>query len=133
LDDAGRSGMLPKSFLQPCLLLLLKEAAGYGYDLAIRLKTLGIHDDSAAVYRALRTLETKRWVSSYWCTSSSGPARRMYHLTPTGEEQLEGAVEAVVETHRAIERFFCRHALAFSRPPEPVDTGSSVNGVAAAQ
>lgn len=117
---------LPKSFLQPCLLLLLKEKAGYGYDLASRLKTFGIDDDSAAVYRALRALETKRWVSSYWCTSSSGPARRMYHLTPTGEEQLQAAVEAVVETHQAIERFFCRHALALGR------TNPS-NGVAAAQ
>lgn len=143
--DAPRG--LPKSFLQPCLLLLLKEEPGYGYDLAIRLKTLGIDDDSAAVYRALRTLETKRRVSSYWCTSSSGPARRMYHLTPAGEEQLQGAVEAVAETHQAIERFFCRHALAFSRAPDPVEMGSSVptavrrllgrtsssNGVAAAQ
>jgi DNA-binding PadR family transcriptional regulator len=91
---------------------LLKEEAGYGYDLAIRLKTLGIDDDAAAVYRALRTLETRRWVSSHWCTSSSGPARRMYHLTPTGEEQLQGAVEAVVETHQAIERFFCRQPVA---------------------
>lgn len=112
--------------LQPCLLLLLKEETGYGYDLAIRLKTLGIDDDSAAVYRALRSLETNRWVSSYWCTSSSGPARRMYRLTPAGEEQLHAAVEAVAETHQAIERFFCRHALALCRPPEPVDTGSSV-------
>ena len=116
---------LPKSFLHPCLLLLLNEEAGYGYDLAIRLKALGINDDSAAVYRALRTLERKGAVSSYWCSSSTGPARRVYRLTPTGEEQLQAAVEAVVETHQAIERFFCRHALALSRPPEPVEMGPS--------
>ena len=52
-------GGLPKSFLQPCLLLLVKEQPGYGYDLVTRLKALGIDDDSAAVYRSLRTLEEK--------------------------------------------------------------------------
>ena len=112
---------LPKSFLHPCLLLLLKEQPGYGYDLVVRLKALGIDDDSGAVYRALRTLEAKRAVSSYWCMSASGPARRMYGLTPAGEDQLEAAVANAVETHLAIERFFCRHALVLTRLPEPDD------------
>ena len=103
---------LPKSFLQPCLLLLLKEQPGYGYDLVVRLKALGIDDDSAAVYRALRTLEGKAEVSSYWHTSSAGPARRVYRLTPAGEDQLHRAAEVMAETHRAIERYVCRHALA---------------------
>ena len=67
-------GGLPKSFLQPCLLLLVKEEPGYGYDLVTRLKALGIDDDSAAVYRSLRTLEEKGAVYSYWNTSSTGPA-----------------------------------------------------------
>jgi poly-beta-hydroxybutyrate-responsive repressor len=112
-------GGLPKSFLQPCLLLLLKEEPGYGYDLVTRLKALGIDDDSAAVYRALRTLEEKGSVYSYWNTSSAGPARRMYRLTPAGEEQLQASVEALAETHLAIERYLCRHALAKSRVNEP--------------
>ncbi len=110
-------GSLPKSFLHPCLLLLLKEQPGYGYDLVIRLKALGIDDESPTVYRALRTLEKQLTVFSYWRTSSTGPARRMYELTPTGEEHLQAAVESAAETHRAIERFFCRHALGQSRPP----------------
>lgn len=117
---------LPKSFLRPCLLLLLKEQTDYGYDLVIRLKSLGIVDDPAAVYRALRALEAQRAVSSHWCTSSTGPARRMYELTPVGENWLQAAEEAVAETHQAIERFFCRHALAQSRSPEPDGVGSAV-------
>lgn len=122
LDDGLRG--LPQSFLQPCLLLLLNEEPGYGYDLVVRLKPLGIDDDPPTVYRALRALEAKGAVSSYWCTSSSGPARRMYRLTPTGEDQLQAAAEIAIETHRAIERFFCRHALLRSRPPEPGDMES---------
>jgi PadR family transcriptional regulator, regulatory protein PadR len=130
-------GGLPKSFLQPCLLLLLKEQPGYGYDLVTRLKALGIDDDSAAVYRSLRNLEERGAVYSYWNTSSAGPARRMYRLTPAGEEELQSAVEALAETHLAIERYLCRHALAQSRAhgpdhdEQPPPTGPRQTGVAA--
>ena len=116
--DCRYTGGLPKSFLQPCLLLLLKEEPGYGYDLVARLKDLGIDDDSAAVYRALRALEEKGSVCSYWNTSSTGPARRMYRLTPAGDEVLESSVMAFVDTHLAIERYLCRHTLALARARE---------------
>lgn len=113
------TGPLPKNFLQPCLLLLLKEEPGYGYDLVTRLRALGLDDDSAAVYRALRALEERGEVSSYWNTSSTGPARRMYRPTPAGDEALATAVQGVAETHQAIERLLCRHALIQARPPAP--------------
>jgi poly-beta-hydroxybutyrate-responsive repressor len=111
MGDCGSKGVLPKSFLQPCLLLLLKEEPGYGYDLVVRLRELGLDDDSAAVYRALRALEQRDEVSSYWNTSSTGPARRMYRLTPAGDEALSASVAAVGETQLAIESLLCRHAL----------------------
>lgn len=109
-----RFGALPKSLLHPCLLLLLKEEPDYGYDLVTRLKKLGIDDDSASVYRALRALEEQHAVSSHWHTSSTGPARRVYLLTPVGEEQLHAAVEAAIEMHATIQRYFCRYAAAES-------------------
>ena len=115
------SGALPKSFLHPCLLLLLKEQPGYGYDLVARLKKLGIDDDSASVYRALRVLEEKRAVSSSWKTSSTGPARRIYDLTTVGEEQLHDAVQAAIAMHATIQRYFRRYADAESRPREISD------------
>ena len=114
----GGVGALPKSFLHPCLLLLLKEQPGYGYDLVARLKKLGIDDDTASVYRALRTLEEKHAVASYWHTSSAGPARHVYRLTPVGEDQLQAAVKAAVDMHGAIQRYFRRYAEAESRLPD---------------
>ncbi|HEY3240672.1 MAG TPA: helix-turn-helix transcriptional regulator [Acidimicrobiia bacterium] len=113
---------MPKSFLHACLLLLLKEEPGYGYDLVTRLRELGLDDDSAAVYRALRALEERGEVSSYWNTSSTGPARRMYRLTPAGDEALSVSVQGVAETHQAIERYLCRHALVQARPAQPPKT-----------
>ena len=121
--DCRYTGGLPKNFLQPCLLLLLKEEPGYGYDLVTRLKELGIDDDSAAVYQALRALEEKDAVYSYWNTSSAGPARRMYRLTPTGDQMLEASVQAFADTHSAIERYLCRHTLAQARAREAERAG----------
>jgi PadR family transcriptional regulator, regulatory protein PadR len=117
--DCRQSGALPKSFLEPCLLLLIKEEPGYGYDLVTRLSQLGLDDDSAAVYRTLRSLEQRGEVHSYWHTSSTGPARRMYGLTPAGDEALSASVTAVSQTHQAIERYLCRHALVQGRPSGP--------------
>ena len=117
--DCRPISVLPKSFLQPCLLLLIKEEPGYGYDLVTRLSDLGLDDDSAAVYRALRSLEQRGEVYSYWHTSSTGPARRMYGLTPAGDDALFASVTAMSQTHQAIERYLCRHALAQSRPCLP--------------
>jgi len=111
-DRCAGSGALPKNLLHPCLLLLLKEQQGYGYDLVARLKKLGVDDDSATVYRALRTLEERHAVSSHWHTSSTGPARHVYRLTPAGEEELDAAYAAAVDTHRAIQRYFSRYAAA---------------------
>lgn len=111
-------GSLPKSFLRPCLLLLLKEQPGYGYDLVGRLRKLGVEDDSATVYRALRTLEETHAASSHWHTSSAGPARRLYQLTAAGEDQLSAAFDAALDTHRAIQRYFSRYARAESRVAE---------------
>ena len=105
-------GALPKSFLRPSLLLLLKEQPGYGYDLVGRLRKLGVDDDTATVYRALRTLEQEQAVSSDWQTSSTGPARRVYLLAPAGEHQLQAAFEAAVDTRQAIQRYFSRYTAA---------------------
>jgi DNA-binding PadR family transcriptional regulator len=73
------------------------------------------------VYRALRVLEERQAVSSYWHRSSSGPARHMYRLTPVGDVQLQASVETATEIHSAIQRYFGRYAAAGSRPPEPDD------------
>ncbi|MBV8235129.1 MAG: helix-turn-helix transcriptional regulator, partial [Acidimicrobiia bacterium] len=90
----------PRHFLQPCLLLLLVEQPDYGYDLVARLRSLGIEDDSATVYRALRALERAGAVQSRWKAPVSGPARRMYEITGPGEAQLDRCACSLDETRK---------------------------------
>lgn len=45
--------------------------------------------DTGAVYRTLQRLEEDGEVAAAWDTSSRGPARRVYRLTPAGWRRLE--------------------------------------------
>lgn len=101
----------PRNFLQPCLLLLLREHADHGYELVSRLRPM--HDaesDSGGVYRALRGLESRGLVRSEWCTSGNGPARRTYHLTPDGVAALDVQAAELRGVHEALGRFLERYA-----------------------
>jgi poly-beta-hydroxybutyrate-responsive repressor len=71
-------------------LAYLRRWNAYGYQLVQELAKSGLPNfDSATVYRTLRQLERAGLVSSFWDTSESGPARRMYSLTKAGEAFLD--------------------------------------------
>lgn len=72
--------------LTTTLLAFLRNWNAYGYQLAQQLADAGLPAfDSGTVYRTLRQLEKTGLVSSFWDTSESGPARRMYSLTKAGD------------------------------------------------
>jgi PadR family transcriptional regulator PadR len=82
--------------LSNSLLAFLKGCNAYGYQLSQKLAEAGMPQfDSGTVYRTLRQLEKSGLVSSFWDTSDSGPARRMYSLTKTGEIFLTGWIEVL--------------------------------------
>jgi PadR family transcriptional regulator, regulatory protein PadR len=120
--DSRYSGGLPKNLLQPCLLLLVLERPGYGYDLAARLKPLGITEDPASIYRALRVLEHGGAVASNWRISATGPARRVYQITEAGQVKLRQWVSALEDTSMSLASWLDRYALTTdrSRPNEPL-------------
>lgn len=104
------TGALPKNFLRPCLLLLLREQPAHGYDLLERLRPLGFgRDDPGRLYRALRGLESEGLVHSAWEPSDSGPDRRIYELTRPGMEALHEAALSLVQTEAILDRFLSRY------------------------
>lgn len=100
----------PRNFLQPCLLLLLREHADHGYELASRLRSIHEGDDAGGVYRALRGLERRGLVRSEWELSDVGPARRTYQLTPDGLTCLDARVDDLRQVHEALHVFLDRYA-----------------------
>jgi PadR family transcriptional regulator PadR len=85
-----RSGKADR-YIQPSLLLGLKIKPSYGYELINNIHEFGFVQGQAPpgmIYRHLRGLEADGLVQSEWQTEGSGPARRIYRLTPEGDDAL---------------------------------------------
>ena len=99
----GRRKML---FLQSCLLVLLHHEPGYGYSLMDGLSKFGFQPDQmdiSIIYRALRNLEAEGLVSDTWEENSLGPQRRVYTITPQGEEALAEWIENLRQRRKEID------------------------------
>jgi len=96
-------------FVEPVLLYLLKKRGqAYGYELLGELNEHALTDSTierGAVYRTLRTLEVNGNVVSDWDVSGTGPARRQYRLTPSGEIHLEEWAEVLGNLSRSMAHF----------------------------
>jgi poly-beta-hydroxybutyrate-responsive repressor len=101
---------LPRNFLRPCVLLLLRESPAHGYDLLERLKAFGFPgSDAGGLYRTLRGLEEDGLVHSAWAPSEAGPARRIYQLTRAGGETLHENVKSLIATTEILHAFVSRY------------------------
>jgi poly-beta-hydroxybutyrate-responsive repressor len=102
--------MLPRSFIRPCLLLLLREQPAHGYELLERLQVFGFDgSDSPGLYRTLRQLEDTGFVRSAWEPSSNGPQRRIYELTRSGMEELHASAKALAASSEVLDTFVSRY------------------------
>ena len=111
------SSGLPKDFLRPCLLLLLREGEAHGYELAEQVAPFGFdHSDPGALYRMLRKLEREGLVSSRWEQSPAGPPKRVYDLTGDGVEELDRRATDLAEGERRIDAFLGRYLQARRLP-----------------
>ena len=95
------------SFLKPCLLFMLHQGEAHGYSLLDGLDEFGFNPerlDPSLVYRALRDMEENGWVVSRWGEESQGPQRRVYQISPEGEERLDEWIEDLRKTRQEIDR-----------------------------
>ena len=113
-------------FVEPVLLLLLKKKGqSYGYELASDVRKYALTDaeiEVSALYRTLRQLEQNSCVTSKWDVEGSGPARRLYVLTPRGEQHLEEWVTVLAHMSRSMTRFVIG-AQAALKNAEPRENG----------
>ncbi len=87
----------PRGLLGPCILLLLAEAPGHGYQLIGPLKAFGFDwGGPGPIYQELRRLYSAGLVRSVW-EQLGGPARRVYEPTETGMTSLADFVRSAAE------------------------------------
>ena len=99
-------------FVEPSLLLLLRERPMHGYELIERLPEVAGGEtqvDVGNLYRILRALEEEGIVRSEWSAELPGPAKRTYELTDAGRRLLDRWAEALRAAQGVISRFLERY------------------------
>ena len=119
MSTAEPSPSLPRNFLRPCVLLLLRESPAHGYDLLERAKAFGFTRwDPGGLYRVLRALEEEGLVRSAWEPSPQGPDRRIYEITRKGAERLHQEAQSIGLTAEILDRFVSRYGEFVALTPE---------------
>jgi DNA-binding PadR family transcriptional regulator len=98
-------------FVEPALLLLLRDGESHGYDLADSLAALAPDDpvDLGNLYRLLRSLEAEGVVTSRWRDDLPGRSKRTYELTDDGRRLLDTWADALSKTGDTIAAFLRRY------------------------
>src|SRR5690625_4284676 len=83
-----RSQLL-KGVLEGCILAIIKQEPTYGYELSVKLHEQGLTNISeGSIYPILLRLQKENLIEGQMKPSPSGPKRKYYHLTASGEEAL---------------------------------------------
>ncbi len=109
-------------FLQPCLLLLLADGPQHGYSLMEELsrrQLLGGDVDVGNLYRTLRRMEMEGMVVSAWSEPGPGPNKRVYRISPQGQELLQQWAGALEQRTLVINRFLTEYHRVFG-PDTPI-------------
>jgi PadR family transcriptional regulator len=99
-------------FVEPALLLLLRERPMHGYELIEHLPDVAGPEtgvDVGNLYRVLRALEEEGIVTSDWSAELPGPAKRTYELTDAGRRLLDRWAEALRDAQFVISGFLERY------------------------
>ena len=108
-EDTGYPGMKrAQRYIQPSILLALKNKPSYGYELITEISRFGFVEGQAPpgmIYRHLRELEENALVSSEWETDGTGPAKRVYQLTMEGSEVLDFWIAHMKDQVRRLQAF----------------------------
>jgi PadR family transcriptional regulator, regulatory protein PadR len=116
------SGRGVNRYTEACLLLLLAERSGHGYELAERLAGVfplpELMPDLSSIYRVIAELEDQGAIRSTW-TSGSGGGKKACELTDDGWRLLRFWEERLRAEQEGLARFFerCRLAEGEHHPP----------------
>lgn len=95
-------------FIQPSILMALLRRPSYGYELIHNIQEFGFVEGQAPpgmIYRHLRQLEDDGMVVSEWETEGAGAAKRIYRLTPEGNDVLNAWVDFMAAQAERLNNF----------------------------
>lgn len=100
-----------KGSIDILLLSVIADKDSYGYEIVQQLKKLShdsYHMSQGTLYPALKRLENKELLRSYWVENEESGRRKFYALTESGRAELAGKLAAWDQIHALIQS--CRKA-----------------------
>ncbi len=102
----------PDRYMQPSILMALLDGKSHGYEMLQHIGEYGFLQGDAPpgmIYRHLRQMEDEGLVASEWDASGTGPAKRVYAVTPEGREVLDAWVRYMERQARTLLEFTARY------------------------
>lgn len=118
VDEVLRGPIKSKTLFPVLLLHLIKEQPDHGYGLMQRIESICgdlIAVNTNKIYPLLRRLEERGFVSATW-DHPTKRSRRVYAITPTGEERLHRIKGSMLPYLESIERAVGRLKLELYQP-----------------
>lgn len=101
----------PGFWLKAWVLVLLGRGELHGYEIMNTFEQLfpemcpcGDPSQMGRGYKILRILETEGYIQSRWATES-GPAKRVYSLTPEGKKIREEVIKSIENNFESVKAF----------------------------
>ncbi|MFC7441783.1 PadR family transcriptional regulator [Laceyella putida] len=96
---------LLKGSIDLILLSLIAQEDQYGYSLAKKIKVLSgemYEIGEGTLYPALKRLESKKAIESYWGENGNGGRRKYYRITKQGLQLMEEKIKGWHAMHNLI-------------------------------
>lgn len=110
-----------KGSIDILLLSLLNERDMYGYEMVKTLKKNSnelYNMSEGTLYPALKRIENKNWIQSYWDNSEAGARRKYYRITENGSEQLKEKLQEWKRINDLIN--VCSEGLTWIKTSKPI-------------
>jgi PadR family transcriptional regulator len=128
VDEVLRGPIKSKTLFPVLLLHLIQEQPDHGYGLMQRIESICgdlVAVNTNKIYPLLRRLEERGFVSATW-DHPTKRSRRVYAITPAGEERLARIKGSMLPYLESIERAVGRLKLELYQPsPEHAFSGAS--------
>lgn len=114
-----------KGSIDILLLSIVSKRDMYGYEMVKTLKENSnelYNMSEGTLYPALKRLENKLWIESYWENSDVGSRRKYYRITEDGKKELERKLAEWNKVHNLIQK--CSEGMAWITTLKPTLTRS---------
>jgi PadR family transcriptional regulator, regulatory protein PadR len=115
MNIENTQSQMRKGILEFCILSIIRRGEAYPSDIVEEMKAANLHIFEGTLYPLLTRLKNAEMLTYRWVESNSGPPRKYFSLTATGEvfykelaatwEELSNAVHTLANNKDTLNNF----------------------------